>query len=233
MTTPMKKISSVLIITIACITFIQTKTGAQVINWENVSKQTRHLLHVNTGAEYGITAGLGYHHRLPIKSIPLWIGGECSVPSGNQLTDDFKVRLGTQIRIVAFGHLHLSARVQGISRRYHNQSVRLFNFGSDLSGTIGYYRKKWFLGAESGFDKAIVTNFKHSEWFRENIYDYVQDGWYEPATGGNFYYGLQAGYSLKKIDITVKAGKILLQDFKSRPLLPFYGQVGVNVSFGK
>ena len=59
----------------------------------------------------------------------------------------------------------------------------------------------------------------------------MQDGWYEPATGGDFYYGLQGGFSMKKADITLKSGKILQQDFKSQPLLPFYGQLGLNFKF--
>lgn len=220
--------------TIIVIVFLlfHNSIDAQVINWENISKQNLHLLHVDVGAEYGTIAGVGYHHLIPVKRFPLWIGSEFSVPSGNQLADDdFKVRLGAQIRIVALNHVQFSARLQGIARRYHNQSVRLFNFGSDLAVTVGYYHKNWFLGAESGFDKAIVTNFKHSEWYKKNIYDNVQDGWYEPATGGNFYYGLQGGYSMKKVDFTLKAGKVLQQDFKSQPLLPFYGQFGVNFKF--
>lgn len=153
------------------------------------------------------------------------------MPLGNELADDFKVKLGAQIRLAAFNYFQFSARVQGVSRRYHNQSVTLFSFGSDFAGTLGYYRKHCFLGIESGFDKAIVTHFKHSEWYKRNIYDNVQDGWYEPATGGNFYYGLQGGYSIKKTDITLKAGKLLQQDFQSQPLLPFYGQLGVNFRF--
>ena len=216
------------ILLIIAFSFSKNKMYAQAINWENISKQNEHLVHANAGTEYGITAGLGYHRLIAVKRFPLWIGGECSIPSGNQLADDFKVRLGAQIRIAALNHFQFSARIQGISRRYHNQSVRLFNFGSDFAGTFGYYRKNWFLGAEAGFDKAIITNFKHSEWYKRNIYNNVQDGWYEPATGGNFYYGLQGGFSMKKIDITIKAGKILQQDFKSQPLLPFYGQLGVN-----
>lgn len=219
------------IILIAFFSFFQNKISAQVINWKNVSKQNKHLLYVNVGAEYGVIAGLGYHHLIPVKRFPLWIGGEFSTPAGKKPADDFKVRLGAQIRIAAFKHFQFSARVQGVTRRYQNQSVTLFNFGSDFAGTLGYYRKHWFLGAEAGFDKAIVTNFKHSEWYRKNIYSNVQDGWYQPATGGNFYYGLQGDYSMKKIDITLKAGKLLQQDFKSQPLLPFYGQLGMNFRF--
>lgn len=227
----MKTITLKPIIILAVFSLFQNKIHAQVINWENGSKQNKHLLHANAGAEYSLTVGLGYHRLIPIKKFPLWVGGEVSIPAGNKLSDDFKVRLGTQIRIATFNHFQFSARVQGISRRYQNQSVTLFNFGSDFAGTLGYYQKHWFGGVEVGFEKAIVTHFKHSDWYKENIYGNVQDGWYEPATGGNFYYGLQGGYSMKKIDITLKAGKLLQEDFKSQPLLPFYGQLGVNFRF--
>jgi len=225
------KISIKSIIIIAIFSFYQNKMYSQVINWGNIPIQNKHLLHVDIGAEHGAIAGVGYHHLIPIKGCPLWLGGEFSMLSGSQLTDDFKVRLGAQIKIFELNHFQFSTRVHGIARRYYNQSVTLFNFGSDLAGTIGYYRKHWFLGVEVGFDKAIVTHFKHSDWYKRNIYDNVQDGWYEPATGGNFYYGVQGGISFKKIDITLKAGKVLQQDFKSRPLLPFYGQVGLNFRF--
>lgn len=219
------------IIIIAVFSVLQNKTLAQVLNWENISKQNKHLIHINSGAEYGITAGIGYHRLVPVKKFPLWLGGEFSMPLGNKLADDFKLKLDLQIRFAAFNYFQFSARVQGVSRRYHNQSVILFNFGSDFAGTLGYYRKHWFLGTEAGFDKAIVTHFKHSNWYKKNIYDNAQDGWYEPATGGNFYYGFQGGFCMKKTDITIKAGRISQQDFKSQPLLPFFGQLGVNFRF--
>ncbi len=101
------------------------------------------------------------------------------------------------------------------------------SFGSDFSGTLGYYRTKWFLAGEVGFDKAIVTNLKHSQSYRE-IYPDVTDGWYSPPSGGNFYYGLQAGFSFKQHDIYVKAGKIITQDFKTEPRVPFFAQIGYN-----
>ena len=216
------------LVIIAAFLLSQKTSSAQVINWENVSRKDKHLLHAAVGAAYGLTAGLGYHRLVPIHRFPLWMGAEVSMPAGRLLADDFTGRLGAQIRLLTMHHFQFSARVQGITRRYHNQSVTLFNFGSDMAGVLGYYRTNWFLGAEAGFDKAIVTHFKHSDWYRKNIYADVQDGWYEPATGGNFYYGLQGGYVIKKTDLTLKAGRMLQQDFKSRPLLPFYAQIGVN-----
>ena len=56
----------------------------------------------------------------------------------------------------------------------------------------------------------------------------MKDGWYEP-TGGNFYYGLKTGLSLKRNDIYLKAGKILAQDLKTKPPMPFYVELGYNI----
>lgn len=100
--------------------------------------------------------------------------------------------------------------------------------GADVSACIGYYRSGWFVAAETGFDKAIATRFKHSQEYHDN-YPGVQDGWYKPFTGGNFYYGLQTGVSFGKQDIYLKAGKTITQDFKSKPQVPFFGQIGYTI----
>ena len=95
-----------------------------------------------------------------------------------------------------------------------------------MTGVIGYYKPKWFVAVEVGFDKAIVTHFKHSENFRNNFPD-VQDGWYAP-TGGNFHYGIQTGYSFKNSDLTLTIGNFITQDFKTTPLIPYYFKLGYN-----
>jgi hypothetical protein len=155
---------------------------------------------------------------------------EYSFPSGNKIFDDFKTKIGVQIRWIEFHNFQFSTKIHGVFRRYENDFVRLLNFGSDLSGIVGYYRPKWFIAADVGFDKAIVTQFKHSEIYKEQIPGVV-DGWYEPATGGNFYYGLQAGFSFKNQDIYLRGGQIITQDFKTKPLIPFFGHLGYNIKF--
>jgi hypothetical protein len=71
---------------------------------------------------------------------------------------------------------------------------------------------------------------KHSQLYRD-IYPDVIDGWYSPPSGGNFYYGLQAGFSLKQQDIYLKAGKVVTQDFKTEPTVPLFVQIGINFRF--
>ena len=213
------------------ILFLHHITSAQDINWASLQKEQSHILNVNTGLVHGVIFGAGYGYQLNTK-MPVILNAEYSFPAGNRLFDDYKTKIGGQIRLLRIDNFNFSAKVHGVFRRYQNDLVRMVNFGSDMGGVIGYYQPKWFIAAEVGFDKAIVTNFKHSAAYRE-IYPLVEDGWYEPATGGNFNYGVQAGFSGKRQDFYIKAGKLITQDFKTAPFVPFYAQLGCNFKINK
>jgi len=200
---------------------------SQGINWKSLDKAQRHIININAGAEYGSTVGAGYGYQLKSK-MPIVLNLEYSFPTGEKLTDDFKTKIGGYIRLYQVNNFQFTAKIHGIFRRYENSLATLVNFGSEITGTAGYYKPKWFFAGEAGFDKAIVTNFKHSTVYKQN-FPSVKDGWYEPATGGNFYYGLQTGYSFRRNEIYLKAGKLVSQDFHTTPLLPFYLQIGYNI----
>ncbi len=203
------------------------KVLSQEINWHNLQKDQKHLINVNAGLDYGLSYGARYGYQLRSK-IPVIGILDFSIPSGENLADDFKTRIGGYIRLYEVDNFQFSAKILGVFRRYENSYARLLNFGSDMGLVAGYYKQKWFVAGEAGFDKAIVTHFKHSATYKQN-FPAVQDGWYEPATGGNFYYGIQTGLSFKRNDIYLKAGKILTQDFNTTPMVPFHLQVGCNI----
>lgn len=209
--------------------FIAYAVQAQTFNWARSGPETRQIANLNLGLEHGVVAGAAYGYYLPAKR-PFLLGAEVSVPWGNALFDDFKIKLGGQMLLFDVGHFKGVGGLNGIYRRVETSLVRFDNFGAELTATIGYYRPCWFVAANIGFDKAIVTRFKHSASYRES-FPQVQDGWYEPATGGNYQYGAQVGFSLRRMDIYLKAGQMLTQDFENRPLLPFYAQVGVSRRF--
>jgi len=220
----MKKIKPFILIG-ACI--YQPIIGlSQTLNWASLKKNQRNILNINASVEHGLIFGTGYAYQLK-SQLPIVLNAEYSFPSGEKLFDDFKTKLGGQIKFYQTGNFLFSVKLRGVFRRYGSDFVRLVNFGSDLSATVGYYKSKWFVAGETGFDKAIVTNFKHSNSYKE-IYPDVKDGWYEPATGGNFYYDLQTGYSFRKNEIYMKAGKIVNQDFQTNPVIPFTVQLGFN-----
>jgi hypothetical protein len=224
----MKNYKDILVI-LATIAIIDS-VNAQTINWASMKEENKHIINASLGLEYGVIYGLGYGYHLNTRLFNIVPNVEYSFPSGNRIFDDFKTKIGVQISWVEVHNFHFITKIDGVFRRYENDMVRLINFGSDMSGIVGYYRHNWFVASEFGFDKAIVTNFKHSILYKDQFPGAV-DGWYQPATGGNFYYGLQTGCSFKHNDIYLKVGKTITQDFKTKPMIPVYAQLGYNFRF--
>ncbi|MFT3912421.1 MAG: hypothetical protein QM737_23540 [Ferruginibacter sp.] len=215
----------------ACIAFailFAYKSNAQAINWAAMNAKQRYIANTNIGWDDGFVIGIGYGYQLHTK-LPTVAHLSYSFPSGEKLFDDFKTKIGGTVQLYKIKNFRASAIVEGIFRRYQNTDARLLNFGCELSTTIGYYKKKWFVAGQFGFDKAITTHFKHSAYYKE-YYPGAKDGWYIP-TGGNFLYGLQGGYSFKNYDINLKTGKTITQDFKTNPMVPYYFQLGFNCRF--
>lgn len=205
-------------------------TFSQTLNFNNVEAENNHIAAISAGLDYGLVYGASYGYQLKTKK-PIILNAEVSVPSGENVLDDFKTKVGGQMRIYQIKDFHFSSSIHGIYRKNMNDFVTLQNFGTELSVTIGYYKRKWFTAGEAGFDKAIVTRFKHSNEYKQ-IFPAVQDGWYEPATGGNFNFGLLGGYSFKNNNIFLKGGLRTTQNF-STPSIPFYAQLGFTTKFGK
>lgn len=202
--------------------------SAQQINWRNFNRNQRHIANANIGFDYGFVAGVGYGQLLKTK-LPVVLNVEYSAPFGNKIFDDFKTKLGGQTEILKLNNFSVSVKAYGIFRRYENDLVKITNFGSEFSSNFGYYKANWYLAGEFGFDKAISTQIKNTDKMK-NVYPNIQDGWYLP-TGGNFFYGIVSGYSLKSSDIYIKIGKRITQDFKIAPAIPVYLQVGFNKRF--
>lgn len=217
-----------LIITIIALGLFQTVKG-QTINWKTIDS-SKHIVTAGFEWDYSLSYSAGYGYKLNTK-LPIVLSLNFTKASGENLLDDFKTKIGGQIVLLNQPTLKGVITLNGIYRRFENDLVRLQNIGSELKGTFGYYKPKWLVACEVGFDKAILTHFKHSDTYKKDIYQNVKDGWYEPATGGNFSYGLQTGYSFKKSDITLNFGKVITQDFKTTPLIPFYLRLGYNYKF--
>ncbi len=207
-----------------CVYLIANTVSAQTINWANPQKG--HMVNANIGADYGITYGVGYGYKTGGR-FPLMGKLNFSVPSGDQLFDDFATQYGLEMAFFQWRRIRGTAAIQGIYRRFRNDLVTAKNFGAGLSVSLGVYKPRWFVAAEAGFDKAIVTHFQHSAAYEEE-FPLVKNGWYNPATGGNFNYGLRTGLSLRNNELTLRLGSIVNEDFKSKPMLPFYLQLGFN-----
>jgi len=218
---------NIISITVMVMLFALNAT-AQNINWKSFKENQNHIAAVNIGFDNSFSAGIGYGYKLKTKQ-PIVFNAEYSMPFGNNLVDDFKTKLGGQMEVVRIKNFAAAIKAHGIFRRYHSGLVTMSNFGSEFAANIGYYKTRWYAAGEFGFDKAIVTNIKNSSLMKD-MYPAVRDGWYIP-TGGNFFYGIQGGYSFGSNDLNLKIGKTVTQDFKTTAMLPVYLQLGFNRRF--
>lgn len=210
---------------LVCASFV---AGAQAINWKSFAENQKHIANLSTSWDYAATLGVGYAYRMETR-LPAVLNAQFSLPAGNDLADDFKAKLGFQVRVFQAGNFQGTVSLFGIYRQFHSDLANFQNFGSEFTGTIGFYKSRWYVATEFGFDKAIVTRVKNSDQMRQN-YPGVRDGWYVP-TGGNFMFMLQTGYSFKVFDLYVKVGKIIDQNLRSSATVPLTGQLGINVRF--
>jgi len=149
------KIIKIFVLAIVAVLSNKSEALSQNLNWASLKPEQRHILNVNAGYDYAFTYGVGYGYQLKTK-FPIVLNLEHSQPAGEDIFDDFKTKIGGQIRIYQIKNFHFTAKIHGVFRRYENDYVRLINFGSDMSAIIGYYKSKWFVAGEFGFDKAIV-----------------------------------------------------------------------------
>src|SRR6185436_5040918 len=103
-----------------------------------------------------------YAYKFKTK-LPAVINAQLSVPAGSIHTDDFKTKLGLQVRVLRSGNFLTTVSAYGIFRRYESDLARFRNFGAEFSAAAGYYKPTWFAAGEFGFDKAITTHIRNGE----------------------------------------------------------------------
>src|SRR5688572_21253560 len=103
-----------------CIICMSNTVFAQTINWKYLKTEDIHMINANIGVEHGMIYGLGYAYPFNAENFPMLANFEVSIPSGNEIADDFKIKTGVQTRWVELNHFQFSTKIQGIFRRYQN-----------------------------------------------------------------------------------------------------------------
>lgn len=221
----MKKI----VICIILITTAMQVGKTQNVNWRSIDTKQKNLIYLNLGYDFGGTVQVGYGRSLQVFR-PVVLSLDYSIPMGERLLDDFKVRYGAQMEVFKWHKFAFTAKVLGNFRRFENDLVRMAGFGTELSGLVGYYKPEWHIAAEFGYDKSIVSGLKHAGRMKE-IYSDVKDGWYQPS-GGHFFYGIQASKTVSKsLEASLRLGATNAEGNHEDPLVPFYAQLGVIKKF--
>ncbi|MFA6233132.1 MAG: hypothetical protein WC824_02935 [Bacteroidota bacterium] len=219
-----------ILITLVIIAAAAQSGFCQDVNWRAMRMDQPNRIQLNLGYDYGAVTQVAYSRAFALFR-PVLVGLHCSLPMGNQLVDDFSARLGGQMEVVEWRGFSATVKIASNFRRYENDLVRIVSFGADFSAVAGYYDPDWHAAAEFGFDKAVTTQLVHSDVMKQFGFRGIRDGWYLP-TGGNFYYGIQAGKTIGEwADVTLRLGMTNAQFDDENAMLPYYLQLGFGVRF--
>jgi hypothetical protein len=216
-----------ILIVIGLTVFTHFALTAQDVNFRALDN-TKHIVSAHFGADYSSYYGLSYGYVLKTKHIPLVVGAELTLPFGDDVLDDWKLKTIVQGELLRRGNFSVVFKPAIVFRRYESTIARLYNIGTDFTLQAGYVKPKWGVLGIAGFDKAIVTHIKHD--LLKDYYPEIQDGWYL-ATGGNFKFGARVQYSIGTWNTFVTVGKHYGQNFDDNPTLPFFAELSVQKRF--
>lgn len=189
----------------------------------------RNRVYTAFGLDPALVSTVGYGRVVPVRGHDVQLTGDVGVVTARMDTRDFRARLGAQTSLVRWRSVHATGTATFITRGTSNAIYEGFNFGADVTGTLGVYRRRWFAAGEAGKDKAIITHIRHSDWYRETYYADAKDGWYLDA-GGTERFGLASGVTIGRTEIVGRAG--WHQSERGRALAaPVYASLGVGIGF--
>jgi hypothetical protein len=189
----------------------------------------RNRIYTTFGLDPALVTSVGYGRVVRLGGHNFQLAGDAAVAATGFDANDFRGRLGVHTSLLRARSLHLTGSATFVARGTENAIFRGFNFGTDVAGTLGVYRRGWFAAGEVGFDKAIITHLTHSAWYRQNYYPDARDGWYLDA-GGTYRFGATGGIGWGRMEVVGRAG-ILRTERLNEATPPLYGSIGVGFRY--
>ncbi len=204
--------------------------GVAHAQW-NLSRLTpgESRVQLTMGIDPAVIPSIGYSRVVSLFGAPSQVSVEGGVVAGEAELRDYRAKIMGQVQLVQYGSLRLAASVAAITRGTSNDVFRAINFGADVGAVGGLYRRRWFVAAEMGFDKAIVTHLTHTQQYRDLWYAEAKDGWFV-ENGGTWRFGATGGVTMGRTDLMLRAGVPRTQGGETLPV-PGYLSVGMGVRF--
>jgi hypothetical protein len=189
----------------------------------------RNRSYTSFGLDPAFIGTVGYARIIPVHGHAFQLTADAGIVTARTDTRDFRARIGTQTSLVRWKSVNLTGSATFVTRGTDNAIYQGFNFGADISGTLGVYRPRWFAAGEFGKDKAIITHITHSDWYRDHYYPDAKDGWYLDA-GGTVRAGMTGGITIGRTELAGRVGVQQTERYNSLAL-PMYASIGLGVGF--
>ena len=212
-----------LILAVVLVAGSPSSASAQALWFERLDAERPSAVAVGTGFSGAFVAGLGYAHAVDGLGHRAIVDAELDVPWVEIDGHDWRLRAGIAMPFSIAGRWCVLPRIAPTLRASANEVADLIGVGVDVAVVAGYVAPRWSIGAELGFDAALVTHVTPTPAYRMAINDGATAGWYA-GTGGMLRYGLQAGVTFGSNDIALRAGRLMMTT-GDPPILPMYATV--------
>lgn len=210
------------------IAFTSFSSVAQEVNWRALSSTSSHLGSLNVGGDYGSYYGFSYGYHLKSEARSIIFGQELTLPFGDELMDDFKMKTSVQSELWHSETLSFAIKSGLIFRGYESEMARMYNLGADITFTFGYLKPRWGIEAFTNYDRSMATHIDNK--LLKEYYPEIKDGWYD-SSGGNYKFGVRGNRSIGSTIVFLNVGKAFGQDFEDDPTLPFYFDLSLQRQF--
>jgi hypothetical protein len=212
-------------IIILCAQFLK----AQVVNFNNLSTDKLNHIQFSAGLNMAVMANVEYARILYLKSKPILLSANFTLPMGQNIGDDKKFSINASGNIMEFRNWGFPIHLGIHSVHTGNKMIKITGLGTKVSINPGYYKNTWFAGVDIGYEKQLLTHIKNSDFYKEVYFSEANDGWYSGA-GGNLFFGFIAGKSINHNELNLKAGYIATEKFQTL-LVPYYAEIAFKINF--
>lgn len=215
----MKRIKLILLFTL-----LVNISSAQVVNFENVTLETKNSIQASFSVDLAALINIEYGRVISIKNNPFILSANVGLPFGEIISDDYKIVMNISGNISKRKNWTLPAHIGLFNNRTKNSMNSVASSGFRLSITPGYYKKSWFVASEIAYEKFLLTHIENSEFYKKVYYAEAKDGWYKNS-GGNIHFGIITGKTINKGELNLKFGLQTTENL-NQVLVPYYVQIG-------
>ena len=184
------------------------------------------VAYLSIGLDPAVLITCGYARGIGIVNRDVMVSAELAVPVVKLDLRDYRLKVGWQTRLIQYKGWDVSTEASFILKGTENWMHSATSIGADITAILGRYGKRWFWASEFGLDKALATKITATDRYRQYYYTDFKDGWYGNP-GGNWHYGLRAGFIRARTEISLRAGLQKTQRFND-PVNPFFGVLGLS-----
>ena len=191
------------------------------------------LIGITTGMDYSILPlTLSYQRGIDVNlKHPIRLGAEFTVPMFDFDLLDFRFKVLSEATILRKNNFEIRGGMNLTLVHTKMQTESMTSIGADFDLFVGFTNDKWNVGLKARYNQVVTTFIKHTDKYRDNVFEGAVDGWYR-STASNLRIGVLLNYRIKKFDIHVEGGISRTGTFQSYLFVPtIYGLVGVDFRF--